>query len=158
MNQVVVFTGVEEKAKGTNKRGPWVLRVFTAAGGSKYQTFDADLGAEIPLDKSIELEYALEDSKDGKYQNNVIKGWKLSSETVAPAAQDSEPVQSVAGNGGAAEQQSIRDQKQRSKEEVRYTAALQIAATIIGSPQWKGDADPETLFSLAGVITEEIAS
>ena len=116
MQQIVNLTGVEEKAKGTNARGPWVLRVFTAAGGTKYQTFDDALGASVPLNQNIELDYVLEDSKDGKYQNNVIKGWKPSSEP-APVSEPSQP--------------SERDQKQRSKEEVRRTESVKAAAVLL---------------------------
>jgi hypothetical protein len=142
LQQVVKLTGVEEKAKGTNARGPWVLRVFTAGGGAKFQTFEADLGAAIPLGQTIELTYELEDSKDGKFQNNVIKGWKPSSETVTA----SEPTSPT----------SDRDQKQRSKEEVRRTESVKAAATLLVELS-KSEDSPVTatlsgLFELADTI------
>ena len=82
MEQVVTFTGVEEKAEGEGKHGPWKLRVFTAGGGGKYQTFSVELGDKALgfIGKPALVTYEIEDrqyqDREGNTrtaQNNVIK-------------------------------------------------------------------------------------
>ena len=139
MNQVVTLSSVETKKTGTNKRGPWALRIFETAGGTKFQTFDVSLGESLEshLNLPIEITYEIEDN--GDFKNNVIKGWKPSSETAVQATQASEPVQS----------------KQRSKEEVRYTAAVHAAAVILASPN---DFQIGELKAVADAINDLIAA
>jgi len=146
MNQVVTFSSVETKKTGNSKRGPWALRLFTTAGGTKFQTFDVDLGESLEghLNLPLEITYEIEDN--GDFKNNVIKGWKPASEQAANSAQASEPVQSTSND---------RDAKQRSKEEVRYTASVQAAATILASEK---DFTVEELKSVADAINDLITA
>ena len=76
MNQVVTFTGFEEKKRGTNQRGEWALRIFTSAGGDKFQTFDVSLGDQVisSINSPVEVEYEIEDN--GNFKNNVIRSVK----------------------------------------------------------------------------------
>ena len=162
MNQVVTFSSVETKKTGVSKKGPWALRLFTTTGGTKFQTFDVDLGESLEghLNLPLEITYEIEDN--GDFKNNVIKGWKPASEQ---AVQASEPVQSVASNGGAAELRptstSSQDEFRRSKEEMRYTEAVKAAATILAGPNYdpqKIDGTIEELAQVAHAIAELIAS
>ena len=141
MNQVVTLSSVEVKKTGVSKKGPWALRLFTAAGGAKFQTFDVGLGEELEghLNLPLELTYEIEDN--GNFQNNVIKGWKPSSE--APTA--SEPVQPTST--------SSQDEFRRSKEEMRYTEAVKAAAVVLASDQ---DFSVEQLKQMADAIAELI--
>ena len=76
MQQVVTLTGVEVKSKGSNKRGPWALRIFDSAGGTKFQTFDVSDGEalEAKIGTPVELTYEVEEN--GNFTNNVIKSFK----------------------------------------------------------------------------------
>ena len=76
MQQVVTLTGVEVKSKGSNKRGPWALRIFDSAGGTKFQTFDVADGEalEAKIGTPVELTYEVEEN--GNFTNNVIKSFK----------------------------------------------------------------------------------
>lgn len=149
MQQVVTITGFEEKKRGESQYGPWALRLFTTAGGTKFQTFDVDLGDSLiagGLNTPVSVEYEIEEtSKDGKtYKNNVIKGWGPPSET-ATASEPSQPT-------------SSQDEFRRSKEEMRRTEAVKAAATIIASPNWQGDQSIETLGALAEAVSDLIAN
>ena len=154
MNQVVTFSSVETKKTGNSKRGPWALRLFATAGGTKFQTFDVDLGESLEAHLNLPLEITYEIEDNGDFKNNVIKGWKPASEQ---AVQASEPVQSVASNGAAAELRptSSQDEFRRSKEEMRYTEAVKAAATILASEQ---DFTVAELKAVADQIAELIAS
>jgi hypothetical protein len=76
LNQIVTLTGVEVKSKGSNKRGPWALRIFDSAGGTKFQTFDVADGEalEAKIGTPVELTYEVEEN--GNFTNNVIKSFK----------------------------------------------------------------------------------
>jgi hypothetical protein len=121
---------------------------FKDAGGTKYQTFDDDLGEKIAvalIGKSVEVEYEVQErdlpakgDRATTVRNNVIKSVKASDQAPQEA-----PTQTPQNN---------RSDFQRSKEEVRRTAAVQTAATLISSPNWEGSQDIPTLVQLAEQI------
>ena len=134
MRQVVTLTGVEVKSKGSNKRGPWALRIFDSAGGAKFQTFDVADGEalEAKIGTPVELTYEVEEN--GNFTNNVIKSFKSATEEQAKSAP------------------TAADDPRRSKDEMRRTEAAIAASNLIGSPGWEGDADILTLATLADQI------
>ena len=144
MNQVVTLMGFETKT-GSNDSGGWTLYLFKDAGGNKYQTFDDDLGSTAAglINKSVEVEYEVQerdlpakgDRPATTVRNNVIKS-----------------VKEVLGRPDVPTPETpqvSRSDFQRSKEEVRRTAAIQTAATLIASPNWEGNQDIPTLIQLA---------
>jgi hypothetical protein len=76
LQQVVTVTGVDVKKTGTSKRGPWALRLFDTAGGTKFQTFDVELGEflQTKIGESVEITYEIEEN--GDFKNNVIQSIK----------------------------------------------------------------------------------
>ena len=92
MNQVVTLTGVEVKSKGSNKRGPWALRIFDSAGGTKFQTFDVAVGEalEKSLGSAVDLTYEVEEN--GNFTNNVVKSFKDAGKVLSGVAEAAPPV------------------------------------------------------------------
>jgi hypothetical protein len=134
LQQVVTVTGVDVKKTGTSKRGPWALRLFDTAGGTKFQTFDVELGEflQTKIGESVEITYEIEEN--GDFKNNVIQSIKPATAEQAATA----PTQA--------------DDPRRSKEELRRTECVKAAATIISGPAWTGGTEPEDLFHLADKI------
>jgi hypothetical protein len=149
LQQIVTLTGFETKT-GSNDNGGWTLYLFKDGGGNKYQTFEDDLGSKASglIGKSVDVEYEVQerdlpakgDRPATTVRNNVIKSVK---EATGLAAQHVVVQQAVNGTAGN------RSDFQRSKEEVRRTAAIQTAATLIASPNWEGNQDIPTLVQLA---------
>jgi len=92
MQQVVTLTGVEVKSKGSNKRGPWALRIFDSAGGTKFQTFDVADGEalEAKIGTPVELTYEVEEN--GNFTNNVIKSFSDAGKVLSGVAEAAPPV------------------------------------------------------------------
>ena len=144
MQQVVTITGLSTKT-GENDSGGWTLYLFETAGGTKFQTFDDDLGAtgSQNIGKAVDIEFEAQerhlpakgDRPATTVTNNVIKSIK---------ATDKQPSEFAPSND--------RDQKQRSKEEVRRTESVKAAATLMASPKWDGDLDLKALTKLADAI------
>ena len=92
MQQVVTLTSVEVKSKGSNKRGPWALRIFDSAGGTKFQTFDVADGEalEAKIGTPVELTYEVEEN--GNFTNNVIKSFSDVGKVLSGVAEAAPPV------------------------------------------------------------------
>jgi len=142
MNQVVTFSSVETKKTGNSKRGPWALRLFTTAGGTKFQTFDVDLGESLEghLNLPLEITYEIEDN--GDFKNNVIKGWKPSEN----GATVSEPVQSTS-NGETAEEKQLRIMRQSALDRAISSVAGGLVTDDNDVPLTS--VDESTLFAIA---------
>lgn len=143
MNQVVTFTKLAHQGKsGTSKRGAYSFRVFETAGGVKFQTLSVEIGDSIlgTLGTAYEVEYEVE--TNGDFTNNVIKSISPASEAQAAQA-EAVPV-------------NDRDQKQRSKEEVRRTESVKAAAVLLVELSKSEDSPVEAtlsgLFELADTI------
>lgn len=142
MQQVVTITGLSTKT-GSNDSGGWTLYLFETAGGTKFQTFEDDLGTvgSQNIGKAVEIEYesqernlpAKGDRPATTVTNNVIK-------SIKPA---------TAEQAATAPTTSDRDQKQRSKEEVRRTESVKAAATLLVELSKN---DPEIEVSTAGLF------
>lgn len=139
MQQVVTLTGFEEKKRGTNKRGPWALRVFTAAGGSKFQTFDVDLGDKLVSLVNAPVEITYEVEKNGDFENNVVTAVKAATEDQAAAAP------------------APPEDPRRSKEEMRRTEALGYAIKSVQADITAVNGVSE-LFELAEVYVSFLAN
>lgn len=157
MQQVVTITGLSTKT-GSNDSGGWTLYLFETAGGTKFQTFDDDLGktGSQNLNQAVEIEYEAEERKlpakgdmpARTVTNNTIKAIRPATEEQAAQAATEAPTT------------NDRTKYQRSKEEVRYTSALQTAATLLASPHWDAKESPvnaATLFDLADVLDAKLA-
>lgn len=75
--QVVTITGVFTQ-QGNNARGPWTRYDVKDAGGNKYQTFDAELGAKAQAVQGQSVTLTFHEEARGQYTNNVLDGIKTS--------------------------------------------------------------------------------
>ena len=146
MNQVVTFTKLAHQGKsGTSKRGPYSFRVFETAGGTKFQTLDVALGDAVVESYGTAVDVEYEAETNGDFTNNVIKSIKPAAE--GSAATETAPVSAPS---------SERDQKQRSKEEVRRTESVKAAAVLLvelsKSEESPVEATLSGLFELADTI------
>jgi hypothetical protein len=74
MQQVVTITNVFSESGNSKATGkPYTRYDIKTAGGTKFQTFDAALGAQAKSleGASVEIEYEVESR--GQYENNVLK-------------------------------------------------------------------------------------
>jgi len=92
MQQVVALTGVEVKSKGSNKRGPWALRIFDSAGGTKFQTFDVADGEALEAKIGTPVEITYEVEENGNFTNNVIKSFSDVGKVLSGVAEAAPPV------------------------------------------------------------------
>ena len=133
MRQVVTLTGVEVKSKGTSKRGPWALRIFDSAGGTKFQTFDVAIGESLEksVGSAVEIEYEVEEN--GNFTNNVVKSFKAAGP--APVYND---------EGGVPVKSHQEDRELR----IMRQSALDRAINTVGHGIVQAD-DVSDLFKLA---------
>lgn len=113
-------------ATGNGKKGPWTRYDVKAADGTRYQTFLDGLGKKAQNAEGAEATVTFHEETRGDFTNNVIDDLKVTS---APAP---------------------KNEKQRSKEEVRRTEAFKIAAAV-------GAEDLEQLVALGDAIAAELA-
>lgn len=113
-----VITTVQEVkvvASGSNDRGAWTKSALVAADGNEYTTFDGGLASKAQALVGQAVKVTFEQTQRGKYTNYDLK--------------DVEPAPAGATQAPAA---SSKSSEFRSKEEIRYTAALELAVTSFG--------------------------
>ena len=141
MNQVVRITGVFT-ASGESQKGPWTRWDIRDADKNKYSTFLEGLGkkAEALKGQYASVTYKIE-NRNG-YDNNILEGI--------------EPADGAVGAVNDVPESASQPQEdpRRSKDEVRYTAAVQAAATVLASDQ---DFSVQELKQMADAIAELIA-
>jgi hypothetical protein len=114
-----IITTVEDVkvvAEGSNNRGPWTKTAVVGGDGREYATFDGGLASQASALKGKVAKLTFKESVRGKYTN-------LDLESIEEAEAGATPV--PAGSN------SKKDEF-RSKEEIRYTAALDAALTAFG--------------------------
>lgn len=112
-----IITTVEEVkvvAEGENSRGPWTKTAVVGGDGREYATFDGNLASAATELRGKVAKLTFEESKRGKYTNLDLKDIEAS---------DAAPV--AAGSNS-------QDEFRRSKEEMRYTVAMELAVTAFG--------------------------
>lgn len=117
-----IITTVEDVkvvAEGSNTRGPWTKTAVVGGDGNEYATFDGALASKAAALKGQTAKITFESTQRGKYTNLDLKDIEGSSGA---------PVTTPAAGSPAA----IKNDQFRTKEELRRTAALEIAVTAFG--------------------------
>ncbi len=114
-----IITTVEDVkvvAEGVNSRGPWAKTAVVAGDGNEYATFDGALASKAAGFKGQTAKLTYESSQKGKYTNLDLKDIEAAAAGAAP----------VVSSG------TDKSDQFRSKEELRYTAAMELAVTSFG--------------------------
>lgn len=118
-----IITTVEDVkvvAEGSNAYGPWTKTAVVGGDGNEYATFDGVLASKASGLKGQTAKITFESTTRGKYTNLVLKDI----EAVAGAT----PVTAPAAGSPAA----TKNDQFRTKEELRRTAAFELAVTSFG--------------------------
>lgn len=129
-----IITTVEDVkvvAEGTNSRGPWTKSAVVAGDGREYATFDGALASKAADLKGQAAKITFEETQRGKYTNLDLKD-------IEEAAAGAPVVSGVA-----------KSDQFRSKEELRYTAAMELAVTAFAVAGANPVTDVPALYELA---------
>jgi hypothetical protein len=120
MQQVVTtINEVKVVAEGSSSLGPWTKSAAVCADGNEYATFDGRLASKATSLVGQPVTLSFETSQRGKYTNLDLKDVEAASSDAVQA-----PV--------AAPAAASKSDQFRSKEELRRTAALELAITAFG--------------------------
>jgi hypothetical protein len=156
--QVVVELKYHDPISVNGRNGQFTIHKFKAADGTRFQTTEQALADKAYglLGQVATIDFELE--VRGEYTNNVIK-------SIQPGGQLQQGAPSGGGapvsSGGAptgAQQQKSRADFQRSKEEMRWTEAMSIAATLYAATPKLQEGGYANFIGLANKVESDIAA
>lgn len=129
---------VKVVAEGSNARGPWTKTAVVGGDGNEYATFDGALASLAQGLVGQVAKFTFEESKRGKYTNLDLKDIEAAPAGAAPVT--------AAPKGG----------EFRTKEQILYTSALELAVTSFGIAGLDPVTNVPELYELADEFYERL--
>lgn len=162
MHQVSAILVQHDPKSLNGPNGPFTLHKFKAADGTWYQTTKTPIANEAYsfVQSGAPCTLNVEPTQNGDYLNNVIHGVFAGGDVAAAApgapTGGGAPTAQAAPTGSAGQSGAPpRAEFQRSKEEMRRTAALEIASTLFHAQNLSSYVD---FLKIAARVEKDIAN